>query len=161
MAPRRALRTRLSLVRGVASAAVAGALGASCGGPGAPLAGQVSSWALSTGFSAGIAQIRGDLEHSAQLASDTGAALRTVCDVLVTDTLNANQQLPTPDATLTRLLSQAYGEAGTAGHACYAGASGDTAQLARAAQERTAALRSLVQAQARYDSLTSSLPASP
>ncbi len=43
---------------------------------------------------------------------------RTDCDVLVTDALVANQNLPSPDPTLTDLLGTAYSVAGDAGHRC-------------------------------------------
>lgn len=133
-----------------------------CGGPygnGSP-AQQVTEWARSTAFLSTLTRVRADLAHvptSAPVAASP-AALRTACDVLVTDSLAANEQLPTPDDALTAALSGAYAKAGAAGHDCFRGAAGDQVLLARAAAERTAALAGLVRGEARYDALTSSLP---
>ncbi len=145
-----------------------------CGSPygGGTPAQQVTSWSASTGFLSTLARLRADLARMADLSSTTpptpastgqrarGGVLRTVCDVLVTDSLAANEQLPAPDASLTSALSDAYDHAGAAGHDCFHGAAGDRALLARAGRERVAALAGLVRAEARYDALTSTLPRS-
>ena len=129
-----------------------------CGASAPPLSQQVRTWARSTSLASDISTVRGDLVHEASLPLAPGAALRTVCDVLVTDALDANEQLPTPDATLTTLLSRAYTEAAAAGHDCFNGAGGNTTDLDRSVGARQAAERDLVVAQARYDSLISALP---
>jgi hypothetical protein len=69
----------------------------------------------------------------------------------VTDVLNANQNLPTPDPTLTGLLSSAYGTAGDAGHNCL---SSSAAARQRSTGEREAARHALIKALARYDFVT-------
>ena len=137
-------------------ALVAGAVLAACGGATGTVAQQVQSWATSTGWSATVSQLRGDLSRLSVIDSDSPAARRTVCDVLTTDALDANQQLPTPDNTFTSLLSHAYEDAATAGRACFSGG----ARLDEAAPLAQSSARSLVQAEARYDSLTSELPSS-
>jgi hypothetical protein len=137
---------------------------AGCGASvaGTTLAQQVTSWASSTGFPAAARGLRADI--AAIQKAPTGLptkALRTYCDVLVTDALQANQNLPTPDRTLTDLLSTAYTVAGTAGRDCFSGAGGDSALLARSSTERTRADRDLIKAQARYDFVTSGLSGAP
>jgi hypothetical protein len=141
-------------------ALVAGLTLLGCGSPygGGSPAQQVTAWAKSTGFGASLARLRGDLAHVS--SSAPGPSLRTACDVLVTDTLGANQQLPTPDGALTGALADAYAKAGAAGRDCFRGAAGDQALLGRAAAERAEALAALVRAEARFDALTSPLPGS-
>lgn len=130
-----------------------GTVAAACGGSGGTLAQQVRTWASGASWSSTTNELTGDLERLSDLGSDNAGARRTACDVLVTDALNANQQLPTPDSTLTSLLSEAYTDAADAGRDCFAGGS----RLASATTQQEAAQRNLVRAQARYDDLTSSL----
>jgi hypothetical protein len=133
---------------------------AGCGpsGAGTTLAQQVTNWATSTGFPAAARGLRGDITNIEKAPAGLPAkALRTYCDVLVTDALSANQNLPSPDRTLTELLSTAYTAAGTAGRDCFSGAGGDTQLLAHSATERTQAGRDLIKAQARYEFVTSGL----
>ena len=130
---------------------------AGCAAGGTP-AQQVRAWVTSTGWDATLRQLQGDLAMVAALGPAGAApARRTICDVLVTDALSANEQLPTPDGRFTRLLSEAYGAAATAGHHCFDGG----AALAGAPAEARAAARTLLEADARYDELVSSLPAAP
>lgn len=131
---------------------VAGAVLAACGSP-APLAAQVRTWAASAGFASSTSELDGDLGRLVHLPQDSPGARRTACDVLVTDSLTANEQLPTPDDQLTNLLSKAYGAAATAGRDCFAGGT----RVALAAPEALTARTALIEAQARYDSLTSDL----
>lgn len=153
------------VVRAVPVVLVSGLVLVGCAGPygnGSP-AQQVTNWARSTSFVSTLARLRSDLAHVPSSASPSSsvssAALRTACDVLVTDSLAANEQLPTPDDALTAALADAYAKAGAAGHDCFRGAAGDPALLARAGAERSAASTGLVRAEARYDALTSRLPA--
>lgn len=126
--------------------------------PGATVAQQLTGWAHSTGFTAQVTLIQGDLARIDRLTPrrDPGT-LRTDCDVLVTDTLAANQNLPTPDQTLTDRLSTAYGAAGLAGHDCFSGAGGSTPFLTRSTSLRVTARRDLIRALARYDAVTTGL----
>ncbi|HTZ07424.1 MAG TPA: hypothetical protein VMB72_00035 [Acidimicrobiales bacterium] len=145
------------MIRAGTAALAAGALllGA-CGSPypGATLGQQVSSWASTTGFAAGLRTLRADAGRVARLeAAHDPAALRTGCDVLVNDALAANQNLPTPDATLTATLTAAYQAAAAGGRDCLAGAGGDGTLLGRARGELAAAAADEVRAQARMDDL--------
>ncbi len=131
------------------------ALTACSSGP-TSLSAQVQSWSSSTGFLSGLQQLRSDLRGLSTLPADNAGERRTVCDVLVTDALNDNEQLPSPDSTLTSLLSRAYTKAATAGRDCYRSAASLPATQADA-QEATSLL---VAAEARYDGITSELPGS-
>ena len=135
----------------------AGCALAGCGGSAGSPAQQLTRWADSSGFVQTLARLRGDLARVGAPASP--GAVRTACDVLVTDSLTANEQLPTPDDRLTALLSSAYSSAAGAGHDCYSGAGGDASLLASATRRRDAALRELVKAEARCDAVSATLPA--
>lgn len=134
---------------------------------GATLGQQVQSWANTSPdphFAAAVATLRSDIDQVQQLAGNPAErrTLETVCDVLVTDSLRANQNLPAPDAQLTALLSSAYRNAAAAGQACFcasggspcpAGSSSSAALLARSSSKATQATRQLISAQARFDEL--------
>lgn len=116
---------------------------------GSTLSEQVTNWASTAGLSASVTTLQGDIRR---IDADTGpaaSALKTDCDVLVTDALSANENLPTPDQTLTNLLASAYSVAGDAGHDCFTGS-----DLARSATERVTARRDLIKALARFDTVT-------
>jgi len=141
--------------RGVVLVLAALAL-ASCGSPfpGKTVGQQVQSWAASTGLSASITTLRGDARRIAVVeARHDPAGVRTDCDVLVNDALSANQNLPSPDATLTGILSAAYAAASAAGRHCLAGADGNQTLLRRSASELTGAQSGFVKAEARLDEL--------
>ena len=78
---------------------------ASCGSPfpGRTLGQQVHSWATTTGLAGSLSTLRADAQRIAVVeARHDPAGVRTDCDVLVNDALSANQNLPSPDATLHR-----------------------------------------------------------
>jgi hypothetical protein len=131
---------------------------------GSSVAQQVESWATTSPdpkFASAISTLQGDLERALgfQGSADEGV-LRTDCDVLVTDALSANQNLPTPDSTLTAQLSGAYSSAVGAGQDCFCAAGGHpcsrgrlsrSALLARFAKEASHAQHGFIEAQARVD----------
>jgi len=135
----------------------------SCGNPfpGSTLGQQVHSWADSTGLSGSLSALRGDARRIAVVETrHDSAALRTDCDVLVDDALSANQNLPSPDATLTRILSAAYTAASAAGRHCLTGAGGDQGLLRRSTSELHSAASGYVKAEARLDALDATAPGS-
>lgn len=127
----------------------------------------MQSWATSSPdpkFAAALSTLRGDISRTreAESSHDQGA-LRTACDVLVTDALSANQNLPAPDSNLTNLLSNAYTSAADAGKdclcaagggGCRSGAHASAGLLDRSAAESSAAERGFIAAEARFDYLT-------
>lgn len=122
---------------------------------GSPAA-QVRSWVDGSGLGQSVGTVLGDAARvRVAVAEHRGAAvLRTDCGVLVTDTEAANGELPSPDTTLTDLLSAGYTLAYQAGNDCYD--SGDTNQalLARSARERIKAEAKLDEAVQRVGQLT-------
>lgn len=144
----------------VAVAAFGSAL-SGCGGAAASLGQQVSTWGRDSGFMAALATIRSDLARLAVASPTSSALVRTECDVLVTDSLAAHQQLPTPDAMLTSLLGNAYASAGSSGSDCFSAASGHLGVLERSATERAQAVTWLIKAEARFDALIATVPTSP
>lgn len=136
---------------------------ASCGSPfpGATLGQQVHSWVTSTGLGGSLSTLRTDARRVAVLeARDDAAGVRTDCDVLVNDALSANQNLPSPDPVLTRILSAAYAAASAGGRHCLTGAAGNRALLALSSTELATAESGYVKAQARLDALDATGPGS-
>ncbi len=134
---------------------------ASCGSPypGRTLGQQVHSWATTTGLAASLSTLRADARRVAEVeAAHDGAGVRTDCDVLVNDALSANQNLPSPDALLTGILSSAYASAAAGGRHCLTGADGDTALLSRSTAELASAASGYVKAEARLDALDATGP---
>jgi hypothetical protein len=126
-----------------------------CGGTGSgkTLDAQVTNWASTAGFSASVSHLQADLR---QIDAGAGrpATIATYCTVLVTDALIANGNLPTPDQSLTNLLSTAYSEAGDAGHDCAKGAGSGSRLLSRSTAERVKTRMDLIRALARFDAVT-------
>jgi hypothetical protein len=148
--------------RGVVLLVAALAL-ASCGStspfPGSTLGQQVHSWATTTGLAASLSTLRGDARRIATVeARHDSAGVRTDCDVLVNDALGANQNLPSPDATLTRILSAAYANASAGGRHCLSGAAGNRALLDSSAAELHSAASGYVKAEARLDAIDATGP---
>lgn len=148
---------RVSAVTIGAPATVVSALAlVACGAPypGATLGQQVQSWARATGFSAAASTFDADAARVRDVGgrADPGG-LRTVCDVLVTDALRANQSLPSPDGRLNDILSDAYRAAAGAGERCLHG-TGVTRGLPPGVTDELAAAHSgYIKAQARVDLL--------
>jgi hypothetical protein len=163
------VRTRVALGLSTTAVVVALALGA-CDStyPGATVGQQVHSWATTSPdpkFGSARATLQNDLKDVALLeAQGNYGALKAECDALVTDALEANQNLPTPDSKLTNLLSSTYNSAVASGQDCFCAAGGTPcrdgagskdAYLARSAREAAATERGLISAEARVDELSS------
>jgi hypothetical protein len=153
----------------VVACSCAGLLVASCSSQyaGSTLGQQVHSWATTSPdpkFADAVSTIQGEFQQIARaVAAGDTSGMRAVCDVLVTDALRANQNLPTPDQQLTQVLSHAYSSAVSAGQDCFCAAGGRPCRkgatstqgyLDRSAIERSEAERGLVAAQARVDLLS-------
>jgi hypothetical protein len=92
---------------------------------------RMSVWVNGTGFGEQVATLVADNARIAKVAPRGAGALHAACSTMINDAERANSSLPSPDPTVTDLLTQAYGLEGTAGNQCYDGAS-DPKQLARA-----------------------------
>jgi hypothetical protein len=132
----------------------AGLVLVACGSPyaGSTVAQQVQSWIKTTGFVASLDALRGDASRIAVIeARHDAGAQHTDCDVLVDDVLGANQNLPTPDDQLTRILSSAYSAASDAGRRCASGAAGSG--WSQVQEDLSRAGSGYIKAQARLDAL--------
>lgn len=142
---------------------------AGCGSEysGSTLGQQVQSWATTSPdpkFASALSTLRSDISRIGKAeSSNDESALRTACDVLVTDALSANQNLPTPDSDLSNLLSRAYTSAADSGRDCLCSAGGGGCKsgeqgarrlLGQSEAEGKAAERGFIEAEARFDFLT-------
>jgi hypothetical protein len=84
---------------------------------------RMNVWVSGTGFGADIRTLVADNARIAKVAPSGSGALHAACSTMVNDAEMANSSLPSPDPTVTDLLTQAYGLEGTAGNDCYDGAS--------------------------------------
>ena len=122
--------------------------------PGSTVAQQAQSWARATGFASAVSTLEDDAQRvrAEGATADTGG-LRTVCDVLVTDALRANGDLPAPDDQLSSILTAAYRAAVTAGRGCLHGAGAPRGLGPRVTSDLADAQSGYVKAQARLDLL--------
>lgn len=95
---------------------------------------RMSVWVDGTNFGEQIGTLIADNARIAKVAPNGSGALHAACSTIVNDAEMANSSLPSPDPTVTELLTKAYGLEGTAGNECYDAAS-NPKLLARA--ERT------------------------
>jgi hypothetical protein len=101
-------------------------------------ASQLSGWMTTSDGGAAIGQVEVDSANIdlALARHDPPSAIKTVCALLTTDAQTAIGNLPTPNATLTDDLNNAYEDAAAAGNDCYNGSGGASSLLSRSAKER-------------------------
>jgi hypothetical protein len=131
------------VVVGVLGFVAYGALGPT----GTPRA-QLVAWDRASQLGQVVGTLDGDAARVTTLLGehkDVGT-IHTVCAVLTNDAQSANGNLPTPNARLTGVLSQAFTLEYEAGVNCYAGGTSGTALLTKSAAERRAAHADLVRA---------------
>ena len=95
---------------------------------------RMSVWVSGTGLGPEIGTLVADNARIAKVVPNGSGVLHAACSTIVNDAEMANSTLPSPDPTVTELLTQAYGLEGTAGNDCYGGAS-DRSTLTRAERE--------------------------
>lgn len=80
---------------------------------------EMSVWVSGTGFGQDIGTLVADNARvPLDVANGTGA-VHAACSTLLNDAEAANTNLPSPDPTVTDLLTRAYGLEGTAANDCY------------------------------------------
>lgn len=84
---------------------------------------RMSVWVSGTGFGGDIGTLVADNARIAKVAPSGAGALHAACSTMINDAEMANSSLPSPDPTVTELLTRAYGLEGTAGNECYNAAS--------------------------------------
>ncbi len=109
---------------------------------------RVTAWVKGSNLGSSIGTVEGDLSLMgiALGRHKSPGVLHTVCGVLTTDAQSANTELPSPDSTLTDLLSSAYALAYDAGSDCYASGGTDVGLVRKATRERIQAEARLGQA---------------
>ena len=137
-----------------------GAAGCAGAGQGSSPAQRMTAWAEGTGFGGVVATLQADSSRIATVLGEhrgTGA-VRADCVILLDDTEAANQNLPTPDAGLTSLLSHAYTLEGQAANDCYAAGAATGTRQETSSRLRAVAGGLLDQALAEIRTLTGKTP---
>jgi len=119
---------------------------------------EMRAWVSNTGFAQALGTVVGDAAR-VRVAVDArkgAGVLHTVCGVLLTDAQSANGDLPTPNTSVTYLLSSGYALAYDAGTDCYNSGGTDHRLLTRSTKERIQAEAKLQQAVNLVDRLTGS-----
>jgi hypothetical protein len=93
---------------------------------------RMSVWVKGSGLGEDIGTLIADNARVPKDVPNGTGAVHAACGTLLVDAERANGQLPSPDALVTDLLTQAYGLEGTAGNDCYSAGSTNPALLAKA-----------------------------
>jgi hypothetical protein len=111
------------------------------GGSSGTAAQQLESWVTSTQLGQDVGTLEDDGRNVARALRDHKGttAVRTICAAMANDAQTFNQQLPSPDSSITQLLAQAYGLEYDAAEACYKGGATNRVLLAQASSDRTKA----------------------
>ncbi len=111
------------------------------GAPSGTAAQQLQSWVSSTQLGQDIGTLQGDGRNVAKAlrVHKDATAVRTICAAMANDAQTFNDQLPSPDTTVTQLLANAYGLEYDAAEACYRAANANRALLAQSAGDRSKA----------------------
>lgn len=102
---------------------------------------RLESWVSSTQLGQDIGTLEGDGRNVARaLAHHKGTTgVRTVCAAMANDAQTFNDQLPSPDVSVTQLLARAYGLDYDAAEACYRAGAKNRALLSQSSTDRTKA----------------------
>lgn len=129
-------------------ALVATGCGASTASPVDEKANAVQSWISATKFEAVV----GDLQHDTaniELARKRRVpvlTMQTLCGILLIDAQTANNDLPTPDRAITKLLGTAYGDLGAGANQCFKARDYDGVLMRQSVGNRSKGLIALAQA---------------
>ena len=118
---------------------------------------RMSVWVSGTGLGGDIGTLVADNARIAKVAPNGAGALHAACSTMINDAEMANSSLPSPDPTVTDLLTQAYGLEGTTGNECYNGAS-NPALLAQAEHDGIKAVALYNEALQRIRAITGKAP---
>jgi hypothetical protein len=80
---------------------------------------QMSVWVSGTGFGQDIGALIADNARVPKDVANGTGAIHAACSTLLNDAESANTELPSPDPTVTDLLTRAYALEGTAANDCY------------------------------------------
>jgi hypothetical protein len=124
-------------------------------------AGKLEQWLQAASESSNITVVIGDESRSEKIfPTGSSNTIRTDCQLLGYDVLQANQQLPTTDSVMTSDLNFAFGDDGSAATTCLKGASAGAftptgkSDISKVKIEISAADAEYLSAGDRYDSIT-------
>jgi hypothetical protein len=102
---------------------------------------RLQSWVSSTGLGQDVGTLEGDGASVRKASSSTRgiSAVHTVCAAMADDAQTFNDQLPSPDSTLTQLLARAYGLEYDAAESCFRASSTGSRLLTTSARDRARA----------------------
>ena len=119
------------------------------------LANATNSWLDQTNFATVVGGLQNDTAKIATASSMKKPTLtmQTLCGILLLDAQTANNDLPTPDRTATKLLALAYGDLGAGANQCFKAGNANTALQAQSVASRTSGLIALAQATSRLEAV--------
>ncbi len=122
---------------------------------------RTANWVSATMLGQSIGTLTGDNARitTVEARHNGTKALHADCAVLLNDAEAANGNLPSPDLTLTDLLSKAYGLEGDAANDCYNAGATNPPLLATSAAKRAQAEALFERALGRVRTLTGTTPA--
>lgn len=125
-------------------------------GPPGSAAEQLQSWVSSTKLGQDIGTLQGDGNNVARALRDhkSSTAVRTICAAMANDAQTFNEQLPSPDSSITQLLARAYGFAYDSAEACYRAGTTNVALLTQSSGDRAKASGLFVEVLHRVRSIT-------
>ena len=145
----------------LATLCVAAVVAAGCGSaasttPGTEASNALIQWTSMTHFD----QVVGDLQNDTAkinesiVRSRSKLTLQTLCGILLIDVQTANNNLPTPDRTATKLAALAYGDLGAGANQCFSAATVHSPEMVRSTASRTKGLIELAQTVSRIEAVT-------
>ncbi len=119
---------------------------------------QMSVWVSGTGFGQDIGTLVADNARVPKDVANGTGAVHAACSTLLNDAEMANTELPSPDPTVTDLLTRAYGLEGTAANDCYDAGTSNTKLLSTSYRDGIKAEALYRQALERIRAVTGRLP---
>ncbi|HEX3334536.1 MAG TPA: hypothetical protein VHS57_09355 [Acidimicrobiales bacterium] len=138
---RRLLVAPLVLLAGASSIALSSCAGEDQMGS---IAHRMSVWVSGTNLGSDIGTLVADNARIPMVVPNGAGALHAACSTMLNDAEAANTNLPSPDSTVTDLLTRAYGLEGTAANDCYNSGATNTKLLTQSRHEA-------IKAEALYD----------
>ena len=141
------MRIRL-LAAIIAVAGVAAGCGSSAVSPSEKNAGATAAWITATKFAGVVGDLQNDTDKIALATRKHLPVLtmQTLCGILLLDVQSANNDLPAPDRTATKLLAAAYGDLGAGANQCFKVRDYGSPLMAKSVENRSQGLISLAQA---------------
>ena len=134
----------------------AGCGSASSTSPATEASNALQQWTSLTHFD----QVVGDLQNDTAKINESIAlsrsklTLQTLCGILLIDVQTANNNLPAPDRTATKLAASAYGDLGAGANQCFSAATVRSPEMVQSTASRMKGLIELAQTVSRIELVT-------